>query len=65
VEKGDEYSKRLAKMEKSFNKSKILGDEGIRMTHKFETSRINVYIKGVVLLYLGNSCQKLNIRYCP
>eukprot|EP00347_Sterkiella_histriomuscorum_P020633 403337055 len=39
-EKGDEYSNRLDRAEKSFYKSKLLGDESIRLQHKFESARV-------------------------
>ncbi|CDW86814.1 UNKNOWN [Stylonychia lemnae] len=39
-EKGDDYTRRLDMAEKSFYKSKILGDESIRVQHKYESHRV-------------------------
>lgn len=42
AEKGDEYTNRVTIAEKSFYRSKVLGEESIRIKHKMESQRVNV-----------------------
>ncbi len=44
VEKGDQYSHRLTQQEKSFYKTRILGNEGVKLTHRLENNRVQVII---------------------
>lgn len=53
-EKGDEYSRKLEVAEKSYYKSRVLGEESIRLQHKFESARVNVTIIYSRLTGLGN-----------